>query len=418
MRIVLLVLLAIVLTAGSTFGFGWMRYQGNIKRSDVSNLVPSAAATPVDSLAGQALNILVLGSDTRAGASNIDGVGEEGGMRADTTMIVHISADRQRVEVVSIPRDILVDIPPCTVRTSPNGQETRTMRKQYNAMFNSAFSLGGTYGDIPSAAACSMNTLHELTGLTFHGYVVVDFASFVSTVDALGGIPIYIQERMKDKYAGLDLEPGCRLLHGQSALAFARARKQLGDGSDVSRITRQHKLVSAVFNEALKTNMLTNIPTLMRFLDAATQSLQTSKEIGNISNIVGLANSLSHLNINSVKFWTMPYDPADNRVTPNKTAKYMWEALIKDLPINAEKHGGNGNVRAMPPVEAQQAPSAAPSQGAQPQPAQPEQGNAPSGATQAHPAPQNSASSSETPQPTQTETLSPEELNCTRANAK
>ena len=131
-RVVLLVLLALLLTFGTALWSAWARYQGNITRADIDDLVPSAAAAePVDPSAGRPLNILILGSDVRSGDSDIDNAGESGevgGMRADTTMIMHISADRSRVDIVSVPRDTLVDIPSCTIRTSSGGSETVTTR--------------------------------------------------------------------------------------------------------------------------------------------------------------------------------------------------------------------------------------------------------------------------------------------------
>lgn len=369
-RVVVLVLLALLLTFGTALWSAWARYQGNITRADIDDLVPSAAAAePVDPSAGRPLNILVLGSDVRSGASDIDNAGESGevgGMRADTTMIMHISADRSRVDIVSVPRDTLVDIPSCTIRTSSGGSETVTTRPAPETMFNSAFAIGGQYGDVASAAACTMTTLHQMTGITFNGYIVVDFASFISTVDALGGVPMYFADDLYDERAGLDIASGCRLLNGTQALALARARYSVGDGSDISRIGRQHELVSAVAAEALRSNLLTDFGRLMRLLDAATQSLQTSQEIGSISNIVGLANSLRSIDPANIRFWTMPFAWAGNRVVATDSAEYVWEALRRDVPVRAEKNADGvfiglppeGSPDALPSTAAGATPSA------------------------------------------------------------
>ena len=223
-----LVLLAAVLCLTSAFGYAWVRYQGNLTAADISDLLDPNPQDDEDSglrdiSAGQPLTFLVLGSDVREGDSDVDGSGASGeitGMRADTTMIVHISADRQRIDVVSIPRDTLVDIPSCIVRTADN--KTTTTKEKPNGMFNSAFAIGGQTGDVGSAAACTMRTLQQEMGLNFNGYIVVDFASFVKSVDAIGGVPMYFEESLHDKYAGLNIEAGCRLLDGKQALAGTR----------------------------------------------------------------------------------------------------------------------------------------------------------------------------------------------------
>lgn len=111
--------------ATSVAALTWGRVNDNIEKSDIDDLLgtnrPTASGTPAptDINRGRALNLLVIGSDSREGENDVDGAGATGttsGMRSDTTMLVHISADRSRVEVVSIPRDTLVDIPPCTRR--------------------------------------------------------------------------------------------------------------------------------------------------------------------------------------------------------------------------------------------------------------------------------------------------------------
>ncbi len=165
----LLVLLAVLLALGSAVASVYHNLQSNIRQTDVDDLLgrDPDEQLPIDKAAGRPLNILVLGSDIREGASDVDGSGAAGiteGMRADTTMLFHISKDRSRVDVVSIPRDLLVDIPSCTVRTGEKLDETFDTEPAYDAMFNAAFSYGGQTGDVASAAACSMKTVESMTG--------------------------------------------------------------------------------------------------------------------------------------------------------------------------------------------------------------------------------------------------------------
>ena len=255
-RGVALAALSVLLFGSSAFAIAYNDIQGNIDRHDISDYLGDRPTTagddgepaPLDPKAGRAINILVLGSDTRAGEVNDEyGTTPEGGQRSDTTMIAHISADRERVEVVSIPRDSLVSIPSCRM-----GDGTWTA-PQYEAMFNSAFAMGADGGDLGTAAACTMRTVEELTDVYIDDFVIVDFAGLINVIDALGGVPMCIPEPISDRRAKLELEAGEQVLDGRDALGFARARYNVpgSDGSDIDRIGRQQQLVGAIAREAL-----------------------------------------------------------------------------------------------------------------------------------------------------------------------
>ncbi len=334
--------------ATSVVGLTWSRVNHNIDTRDINDLLgtnrPTQSGTPAptDINAGRALSILVIGSDSREGANDVDGAGATGttsGMRSDTTMLVHVSADRTRVEVVSIPRDTLVDIPACA---HPDGTQTSP---QSDAMFNSAFQKGGAGGDIGGAAACTILTVEALTGLYVDDFAVVDFAGFINVVDALGGVAMYVPEDIDDHLAGLQLEQGCRLLNGEEALGFARVRKTVGDGSDISRIGRQQDLVLAIFQEALSTNLLRNPPRLYRFLDTSTQTLTTGNRIGDVRALAGLGTSLASIRSDDITFVTMPFEWAGPRVIPSwDYADLVWEALRTDTPVDPILSGDAGAI--------------------------------------------------------------------------
>lgn len=344
-RIALLAFLAIALFLVSSFGFAYLRLQSNIAQGDITNLLDNDSQGPRDPQAGHDYNILLLGSDSRAGASNVDGAlndfGEDS-MRSDTTMLVHISADRSHAEIVSIPRDTLVTIPSCTVRKSETSTETFRTESARNQQFNWAFSTGGQTGDVPSAAACAIKTTERLTGLTIDGYIVVNFAAFQDIVNALGGVPMYFDEELKDPMAGLHVLEGCRLLDGEQALAFARARQNIGDGSDTSRIGRQQELAGAMFREVLAMNLLTDSYSLYQTLDAGTQSLSTSKGLGDLTTLVGLLYSLRSIDMANIHFVTMPFAPSpidSNRVVPAENAELVWKAIKRDKPVWVAEDG-------------------------------------------------------------------------------
>lgn len=387
----LLALLALALFVASSLGFAYSRLQGNIAQGDVSDLLHhSDDQAPRDPEAGHDYNILILGSDVR-GENDAPEYTEDGelieGMRSDTTMIVHLAADRSHVEVVSIPRDTLVDIPSCTVRTSATSSRTFMTNPMYNAQFNWAFSYGGQTGDIPSAAACTINTVEDLTGVRIDGYIVVDFNSFRDIVNALGGIPMYFEEDMKDSYSGLNVLKGCRLLDGNQALAFARARHNVGDGSgsDIGRIGRQQELVAAMLGEATEMNLFTDSLALYRTLDAGTRSLSTSKGLGDLTTLAGLAYSIREIGLENFHFITMPFTPAPqdtNRVLPTQDAKLVWKSLKRDKPVWIEADGSLV-------APAFQTPTATPSAGtsSEPMPTATTESVQPTGSASASPSP-------------------------------
>lgn len=324
-------LLAILLFLGSVVYFAYTRLDGNIQTKNIDIYLGRDKDEIEPYRPGEDINILILGSDTRSGESDIDGAGasnEVVGMRSDTTMLAHISADRTRAEIISIPRDTLVDIPSCRL---PDGTWTEARE---STIFNSAFSIGGQTDDVGAAAACTIRTVEELTGLYIDGFVVVDFASFQQFVDALGGVEMCFDETISDTTTALDLQEGCQKLDGEKALAFARARKGIGDGSDIGRMTRQQDLVLAIVEEAVNRNIMTNLPSLYRLVDAVSQSIVTDSDLGNIDTLASLANSIRNISPEDMFLMTMPWDPAGARVLPSADAEIAWRALEDDVPLN------------------------------------------------------------------------------------
>ncbi|WP_235523090.1 LCP family protein [Cellulomonas sp. Root485] len=338
LRGIALTVAAVVVFGASGVAAVAAKLNGNMDKVDVSALVdpvasPTKEPDPDDPNAGQAVNLLILGSDQRDGVNASIG-GEAAGMRSDTTMVLHISADRSRVELVSIPRDSLVDIPSCTMT---NGKTTRAT----HGMFNSAFATGwDNGGDMTSAAACTINTVQQNTGLTINHFVVVDFAGFQQMVDSIGGVPMCIPTDMKSDLAGLDLTAGFQTLDGPTALAYARARKGqgVGDGSDTNRIGNQQKLIAAMVREVLSRDVLTNPQKLLSFLSAATGSLTADSEM-TLGNMTGLAYNLRNISSGNITFMTIPFAPAKsdpNRVEWTSEADAVWSNMVNDLPALGE----------------------------------------------------------------------------------
>jgi len=301
------------------------RADSNMSRHNTNRLLP--APPPVDPAAGKSLNILLIGSDDRSGENEIIGGAAEG-VRSDTTIIMHISSDRRRIEMVSIPRDSLVTIPACTTTRG-------TTKPARNAMFNNAFAVGWDVGgDMASAVACTINTVQTNTGLRIDHSIVVDFAGFQQMVDAVGGVNLCLDRPMKDAhYTGLDLDAGPQRLNGVQALQFARARHIVGtDGSDTSRIDRQQQLLAGLAHEVLSKNVFTSTRELLRFVQAVTKSLSMDTALS-WDTIVGLAYSLRHVDTSKIVFTTIPFDPVGNRVRWSAQADAVWAAMATDRSV-------------------------------------------------------------------------------------
>lgn len=333
-----LVLAGVLAFGGTAAAAFYLTLQGNVTEVDLAGLIdedlrpPEPTPDPEDPSAGTAVNILLIGSDDRSGDNAAIG-GEDGGMRSDTTIVMHISADRSRVELVSIPRDSLVDLPACETTQG-------TVEARKDAMFNNAFAEGwDTGGDIASAASCTVRAVESLTNVRLSGFVMVDFVGFQGMVDAIGGVPMTIPEEIVAPEAGLHLQPGEQVLDGTQALGLARARKGTGpdmDGSDLNRIGRQQELLGAMADKVLSQDILMDTPALMSFLGAATSSLTASPEYSSLRNLAGLALSLRGIEPEDITFLMTPVVDSTKqryRVEWTQEAHDMWARMAADEPV-------------------------------------------------------------------------------------
>lgn len=330
-RAIITVFVFLLAFISSAFGLIYYDIQSSINVADTSKLLGKNHAKPSDSYNGRAINILIMGSDSR-GEKN-SRFGNVAGMRSDTTLILHISKDRKHAQIISIARDTLVDMPQC------NRADGSIVPPRNGALFNSAFAYGGMNGDITSAAACTIATVEKMSGLTIDDFVVVDFSGFINVVDSLGGVEYCFDRAVKDTLSELDVKPGCQKLNGAQALAFARTRYTLGDGSDISRIGRQQELILKLIKVVKQKNLLTDLPSLYSFTKSAIKTLTVSKNIGSLSKITGLAYSLKNLKEENIQFITMPVQPAPtdiNRVIARPEAEELWNLLKNDKQVPSD----------------------------------------------------------------------------------
>lgn len=345
-RGVALVLVGAVALGGALVGFTVLRWRSNVTTlPSVADLVapPSTAglATPGavgravdadDPMSGRPVTLLVLGTDDRSG-ENAALAGADPGGGSDTAMVVHLSADRSRVEVVAIPRDTRAEIPACHLDHDVDGP----MSRPRTAKFNEAFAIGWETGDASLAAACTISTVQTMTGLTVDGVAIIDMAGFVGMVEAVGGVRVCVPEPLRDsRYTGLDLPAGWADLDGVTALQYVRARHvDGGDGTDPARIDRQHVFLGALVRKVLSSDVLASPLAAARFLDAVTSSLTVSAELGDPATVLGLAWSLRGLGPADLTFMTVPWAYADGGryVAWTDDAADVWSRLIADAPL-------------------------------------------------------------------------------------
>ena len=337
------VLRAAGLAAAAVLAFGvagaaavYRELQSNVVEIDLTGMVgddgarPSQAPPPGDARAGAPVNLLVIGSDDRSGENAALG-GANDGMASDTTILAHVAADRSRVELVSLPRDLLADRPACTL------SDGTTTPARPDRQFNEAFAIGWAEGrDVESAAACTWTTVESLTGVRLDGLLLVDFVALRDMVDAIDGVPICLPTDIDDDDTGLHVKAGAQVFDGTTAVQFARARHGIGDGSDTGRITRQHDLMAAMARSVLSQDVLTNPAALFRFAQAATSSLTASEGFRDLTDLTGFGLSLRDLRAERIVFMSMPtgVDPTnENRVVATDQAAVLWARIAADQPV-------------------------------------------------------------------------------------
>ncbi|MFD7311204.1 LCP family protein [Promicromonospora sp. NPDC059942] len=286
-----------------------------IEVQDLDGLVTEVVEPkdPSDPFKDQAVNLLLMGTDIRDG-TNADIGGTVSGMRSDTTMLVHISADRQWMEVVSLPRDTFVDIPSCKL---PDGSQSQPYRDKFNASFT--VGSGGT--DMKYAAACTINTVNAITGVTVTNHAVVKMNGVIDVVDAIGGVKMCLPEALhgNPKSARIDLPAGENLLDGKTAIQFLRVRKGTGMGlemgSDLTRIERQQAFINATMRQILSAETLADPTKTFRLINAALGSLSADPAIANPGSVAGLAWSLREIEKRNIVMTKIPvYDTEEGGV--------------------------------------------------------------------------------------------------------
>jgi LCP family protein required for cell wall assembly len=334
-------MVVISLVTGLSVVFLYRHYNANLNVKDISSeLGTDRPKAPVPKGPHGPINIMIMGSDNRDAPGdhidNLTGIGK----RSDTTILLHLSGDREHAYGVSIPRDSIVDRASCL---DDNGKEISPPAT--GVMWNEAFNIGGP--------GCTVRQFEQLTGIHVDHYVVVDFNGFRSMVDAIGGVEVCIPHAVNDTTAHITLPAGTHKFTGEQALNYVREREALGNGSDIGRMKRQQAFVASMAHQAISADTLANPIHLAKFIDAATKSLTLDPDIGSISKLVGLAYQFRHIGLDHIQFVTTPWEPDPsnaNRVVWAPQAQSLWKAIINDQVLTKAMLNGSLSARHIPGV--------------------------------------------------------------------
>ncbi len=285
-------------------GYAWALYRNFTSAVPHGGAVPALSGGDVD---GAAQNILLIGNDSRAGATPAEQAALHTGhdtqtVNTDTMMILHIPDHGGRASIISFPRDSWVSIP---------GYGKGKLNSAYSDGYNAARSQHRSERQAESAGVLlTVRTLSELTGLHIDHYVQIDLLGFYRISEAIGGITVcllHAQNASTDRdafgsgYSGIDLPAGVSTIKGAQALAFVRQRHGLPDG-DLDRIKRQQYFLAGAFHKVASAGTLLNPFKLRHLLDAVSSSLLTDPSL----NLLSLAHSFELLSSGAMTFATLP----------------------------------------------------------------------------------------------------------------
>jgi LCP family protein required for cell wall assembly len=310
----LLVCLLLLCAAGLA-GVLWLeaKVDGSIQRlPDTFAGLDDRPAKPTSGAAADAINILVLGTDTRSDAptTGAEAPGwKPGQARSDTMLLVHLDGDRRSASVISIPRDSWVDIP-----------------GRGKGKANWAYSFGGP--------TLTIETVEMMTDVRIDHLAVVDWDGFKALTDAVGGVEIDIPKTVYDSAHGIRWEAGPHHLDGEQALLYVRQRYGLKDG-DLDRVARQQAFLRTLLKETLNQELRKNPDQVLDLLTLFAKHASVDDE-WSTTQMAKLAASLRNLRTDDISFLTVPTDGTGMvgdqsvvRLDPSRD-RDLWRAVRED----------------------------------------------------------------------------------------
>ncbi|HUD39746.1 MAG TPA: LCP family protein [Streptosporangiaceae bacterium] len=290
----------------------------------------------------KALNLLLIGSDSRSGKNGkIGGHHDISGQRSDTVMIVHISPGRKRIYVLSFPRDSVVPVYQCDKEPGFAGQAAQPAGNI--EQLNATFAYGGP--------GCLWKTLEHTTHIRINDFIELNFTGFISVINALGGVEVCLPTAIEPSpYDHLKLSAGRHFLYGYRALEFWRLREDFGLGSDLQRIQRDQLLMVALVQRILKTGVLHSPAKTYSIVSAIVHAHALTTDNGlTPQKLLDVGESMSGISRKSVQFIEVPvieYQPEPDWVQFDPTqAPKLFSAVAHDVKLpklHKPKKGAKG----------------------------------------------------------------------------
>ncbi|WP_306952214.1 LCP family protein [Streptomyces sp. B4I13] len=299
-----------------------------------------SSALPGRAHAPRAMNVLLMGTDERDTIS----VGEKHAFHAggqacgctDVLMLIHLSARRDRVSVISLPRDSWAHIPQYR---DANGR----LRKAHPAKINAAFQEGGP--------ELTVRTVESMTKVSVDRFVQVDFRRFMDSVNEVGGVEVCTPRRLKDSATKMDLKPGKHRLGGGQSLQYVRSR-HVDTSADLGRIQRQQRFLVQALHEVQERGLLADP---RRTLHLVRTLLGDGRQGFSLNELAREAAALRRLPDAATEFTTVPVGgvaPASLGIGSalawdDQKADALFTKMRKDQPLVA---GGSSPEPKDPPT--------------------------------------------------------------------
>ncbi|MFF4351518.1 LCP family protein [Streptomyces sp. NPDC001530] len=322
--------MAFVLVAVSAAAYAYLKHlEGNVNTTDIGSAGKNGFSKD------EAFNILIIGTDKRTGKGN-EGYGDKNSVgHADTNILLHVSKDRTNATAMSIPRDLIVNVPDCKSKQA-DGSE-KFIRGTENVRFNTSL---GQDGRNPG---CTMLTVKEVTGITPDHFMMVDFNAVKTLTSAVGGVEVCLAKDVNDPDSHLKLSKGKHTIEGEQALAFVRTRHSFGNQGDLDRIKVQQQFMGSLMRKMSSSDTLTSPTKLVKLAEAATKALTVDTGIGKVSTLKDMALELKKVPTKNISFTTVPVidNPAEKVhatvVVNPTTSQAVFDAIKNDVSFTAVK---------------------------------------------------------------------------------
>jgi len=330
------IFLSLVILATAGAGYWYYVHLNHNLTKDALNLGSNRLDKAGPNAKGQTpLNILLLGSDSRRSKKNVKlGGADDSRDRpplADVQMLLHVSADRSNMSVVSIPRDTRATIPKCT-----DSDDGKVFPKTVDRI-NTSLQHGGP--------GCTVATWEEMTGIPVDHFMMIDFAGVVDMADAVGGVPVCVDRNVHDPQSKLRLKKGKSVVRGEQALHWLRTRHGFGDGTDIGRARAQHMYMNSMVRQLKAGTKLTDPGKLRDLAEAATDALTVDHGIGTVDKLYDLGDDLKRVPTKRITMATMPwrYGPNGYVVPKEGDAQHTFSLIRHDVALDGKdekKHRG------------------------------------------------------------------------------